>query len=183
MPSACSTRKCARSVHWSCAAPTSTASPPARRWPSTAKPSPPRSRSAVESHPNIHVVRERVDALPDHPTIIATGPLTGSALAEAIAARDRRRRPRLLRRHRPHRPPRQHRHGRRLDGGALGQGRQGLHQLPARQAAVRGFRCRPECRREKPSSRSGRRTRPISRAACRSRSWPNAGPRPCASAR
>jgi len=41
---------------------------------------------AVESHPNILVVRERVDALPDHPTIIATGPLTGSALAEAIAA-------------------------------------------------------------------------------------------------
>src|ERR687890_659132 len=41
---------------------------------------------AVESHPNIEVVRERVDALPDHPTIIATGPLTGSKLAEAIAA-------------------------------------------------------------------------------------------------
>src|SRR3954469_9091386 len=41
---------------------------------------------AVEQHPNIAVVRERVDALPDHPTIIATGPLTGSALAEAIAA-------------------------------------------------------------------------------------------------
>jgi methylenetetrahydrofolate--tRNA-(uracil-5-)-methyltransferase len=32
------------------------------------------------------VVRERVDALPDHPTIIATGPLTGSKLAAAIAA-------------------------------------------------------------------------------------------------
>src|SRR6478672_10125036 len=41
---------------------------------------------AVESHPNITVVRERVDALPGHPTIVATGPLTGSALAEAIAA-------------------------------------------------------------------------------------------------
>jgi len=41
---------------------------------------------AVESHPNIAVVRERVDALPDHPTIISTGPLTGSKLAEAIAA-------------------------------------------------------------------------------------------------
>jgi methylenetetrahydrofolate--tRNA-(uracil-5-)-methyltransferase len=41
---------------------------------------------AVEQHSNINVVRERVDALPDHPTIIATGPLTGSALAEAIAA-------------------------------------------------------------------------------------------------
>jgi methylenetetrahydrofolate--tRNA-(uracil-5-)-methyltransferase len=41
---------------------------------------------AIEAHPNITIVRERVDALPDHPTIIATGPLTGSNLAEAIAA-------------------------------------------------------------------------------------------------
>jgi len=40
----------------------------------------------VEQHPNINVVRERVDMLPDQPTIIATGPLTGSRLAEAIAA-------------------------------------------------------------------------------------------------
>ena len=40
---------------------------------------------AIERHPNISVVRERIDALPDHPTIIATGPLTGSKLAEAIA--------------------------------------------------------------------------------------------------
>lgn len=41
---------------------------------------------AIEQHPNIVVARERVDALPDHPAIVATGPLTGSALAEAIAA-------------------------------------------------------------------------------------------------
>jgi len=41
--------------------------------------------AAIAGHPNIEVARERVDALPDHPTIIATGPLTGSALAEAIA--------------------------------------------------------------------------------------------------
>ena len=41
---------------------------------------------AIEQHPNIAIARARVDALPDHPTIIATGPLTGSALAEAIAA-------------------------------------------------------------------------------------------------
>ena len=41
---------------------------------------------AVESHDRIHLVRERVDALPDHPAIIATGPLTGSKLAAAIAA-------------------------------------------------------------------------------------------------
>ena len=41
---------------------------------------------AVHGHPNVEVVRERIDALPDHPAIIATGPLTGSRLAEAIAA-------------------------------------------------------------------------------------------------
>src|SRR5438067_1108908 len=40
----------------------------------------------VEQHPNITVIRDRVDSLPDPPTIIATGPLTGSKLAEAIAA-------------------------------------------------------------------------------------------------
>ena len=41
---------------------------------------------AIEEHPNIDVVRERIDSLPDHRTIIASGPLTGSKLAEAIAA-------------------------------------------------------------------------------------------------
>src|SRR5436190_12052115 len=41
---------------------------------------------AVEQHPNITIVRERIDALPDHPTVIATGPLTDSALVEAVAA-------------------------------------------------------------------------------------------------
>jgi methylenetetrahydrofolate--tRNA-(uracil-5-)-methyltransferase len=40
----------------------------------------------IEAHANIRIVRERCDALPEHPTIIATGPLTGSKLAEAIAA-------------------------------------------------------------------------------------------------
>ena len=40
---------------------------------------------AIAAHPNITVVRERIDVLPDHPTIIATGPLTGPGLAEAIA--------------------------------------------------------------------------------------------------
>ena len=40
---------------------------------------------AIESHSNITIIRERVDSLPSHPTIIATGPLTGSRLAESIA--------------------------------------------------------------------------------------------------
>ncbi len=41
--------------------------------------------AAIERHPNIELVRERIDALPDGPTIIATGPLTATGLAEAIA--------------------------------------------------------------------------------------------------
>ena len=41
----------------------------------------------IAAHPNIEVVRERVDALPTSGlTIVATGPLTAPGLAEAIAA-------------------------------------------------------------------------------------------------
>ncbi|MFM9978596.1 MAG: methylenetetrahydrofolate--tRNA-(uracil(54)-C(5))-methyltransferase (FADH(2)-oxidizing) TrmFO [Sphingomonadaceae bacterium] len=39
---------------------------------------------AIATHPNITLVRERIDTLPDHPTIIATGPLTAPALATRI---------------------------------------------------------------------------------------------------
>ncbi|MCV0383441.1 MAG: methylenetetrahydrofolate--tRNA-(uracil(54)-C(5))-methyltransferase (FADH(2)-oxidizing) TrmFO [Erythrobacter sp.] len=40
---------------------------------------------ALEEHPNVTVVRERIDALPaSGPTIVATGPLTAQALAESI---------------------------------------------------------------------------------------------------
>src|SRR5688572_6308265 len=39
----------------------------------------------VAAHPNIELVRERVDALPaSRPTIVATGPLTAAPLAESI---------------------------------------------------------------------------------------------------
>ena len=41
---------------------------------------------ALQAHPNVTIVRERIDVLPRHPAIIATGPLTGLELAEAIAA-------------------------------------------------------------------------------------------------
>lgn len=42
---------------------------------------------ALASHPNIIIVRERIDALPHTDmTIVATGPLTGSALASSIAS-------------------------------------------------------------------------------------------------
>ena len=41
----------------------------------------------LASHPNVTVVRERIDALPaSGPTIIATGPLTAEALAHSIVA-------------------------------------------------------------------------------------------------
>ncbi|KRB86498.1 tRNA (uracil-5-)-methyltransferase [Sphingomonas sp. Root710] len=40
---------------------------------------------AIETHPNIELVRERIDVLPGSgPTIVATGPLTGEALAGSI---------------------------------------------------------------------------------------------------
>jgi methylenetetrahydrofolate--tRNA-(uracil-5-)-methyltransferase len=40
---------------------------------------------AIEAHPNIELVRERIDALPaEGPTIVATGPLTAEALAGSI---------------------------------------------------------------------------------------------------
>ena len=42
--------------------------------------------AALAGHPNVEIVRERIDDLPDGPTIIATGPLTASGLAAAIAA-------------------------------------------------------------------------------------------------
>ena len=43
--------------------------------------------AALAAHPNVTIVRERVDALPeDGPAIIATGPLTGAGLAASIAA-------------------------------------------------------------------------------------------------
>ena len=41
--------------------------------------------AAIEAHPNIELVRERVDTLPEGPAIVATGPLTAANLAGAIA--------------------------------------------------------------------------------------------------
>ena len=41
--------------------------------------------AAIAAHPLIDLVRERVDALPGGPAIIATGPLTAAPLAAAIA--------------------------------------------------------------------------------------------------
>jgi len=43
-------------------------------------------QSALEAHPNVEIVREKVDALPGSGlTIVATGPLTAASLADGIA--------------------------------------------------------------------------------------------------
>ncbi|TCP34931.1 methylenetetrahydrofolate--tRNA-(uracil(54)-C(5))-methyltransferase (FADH(2)-oxidizing) TrmFO [Sphingomonas sp. BK235] len=41
--------------------------------------------AAIAAHPNITIVRERVDTLPDTPAIVATGPLTAPTLSQQIA--------------------------------------------------------------------------------------------------
>ena len=91
---------------------------------------------AIEQHPNITIVRERVDRLPDHPTIIATGPLTGSKLAEAIAAETGEGALAFF----DAIAPIVHRDSIDMDVAWMAarwdKGRQGLHQLPARQGAV-----------------------------------------------
>ena len=42
--------------------------------------------AALAGHPNVTLVRERIDTLPDGPAIVATGPLTAPALATSIGA-------------------------------------------------------------------------------------------------
>jgi len=44
-------------------------------------------QKALEAHPNVEIVRERIDALPESSlTIVATGPLTAASLAASIGA-------------------------------------------------------------------------------------------------
>lgn len=43
-----------------------------------------RMTAAIDAHPRIRVVREEVQALPDGPAIVATGPLTSDALSQSI---------------------------------------------------------------------------------------------------
>ena len=42
--------------------------------------------AALSEHPLVTIYRDEIDHLPDEPTIVATGPLTSDALAQAIAA-------------------------------------------------------------------------------------------------
>jgi methylenetetrahydrofolate--tRNA-(uracil-5-)-methyltransferase len=45
-----------------------------------------RVAAAIDSHPNIELIREEVTSIPDCPVIIASGPLTSDALAAEITA-------------------------------------------------------------------------------------------------
>ena len=45
-----------------------------------------RMTDAIESHPRIRIVRDEVTALPEGPTVVASGPLTSDALTKSIAA-------------------------------------------------------------------------------------------------
>lgn len=42
--------------------------------------------ATLDAHPNVSLVRERIDVIPDGPVILATGPLTAASLAEQIGA-------------------------------------------------------------------------------------------------
>ena len=142
-------------------------------------------------HPLVTSVREEVAGLPPEDwdsVIVATGPLTSPALAEAVRGPDRRGKPLLLRRHRADRPQGEHRPVQGVVPVALrqaGSGRhgQGLHQLRDGQGPVHRLHPGPDRRAERPTSRSGRRTLPTSKAACRSRSWRRAASTRCGTGR
>ncbi len=146
--------------------------------------------AAILAEPLITLERDEITALPPQdwgPTIIATGPLTSPAFGRGDPGRDRRTGARLLRRHRTRRALRQHRFRRGLAPVALRQGRsrrrrRGLRQLPHEPRAIRRLRRCAAGGAKRPSSASSR-ARPISTAACRSRSWPSAAARLCATAR
>ena len=190
-PSVCCMPRCAGSARWSCGPRTTTRSRPAARLAVDRDGFAAAVTAALTAHPLIEVRREEVAGLP--PTdwdsvIIATGPLTSPALAEALAAATGERRARLLRCHRADRASRQHRHVDRLAAVALRQGRprrlrRRLHQLPAHPRAVRvpsSMPCSPAIRFRFTSSKP---RPPISTAACRSRSWQSVGARRCATVR
>ena len=91
-----------------------------------------RITAALEREPLVDIRARGSRGLPPpewDSVIVATGPLTSPALAEAISGLTGRRRARLLRRHRADRPPRVDRLRRRLVSVALRQG--GTRAAPA----------------------------------------------------
>ena len=133
--------------------------------------------AALRSHPLIRIESGEVAALPPAdwgPAIVATGPLTSASLAESIQAATGEDRLAFF----DAIAPIVYRETidmdvawfqSRYDKVGPGRHRRRLHQLPARPRPVSCVRRRTGRRRRKPSSTTGRRTRPISTAACRSR--------------
>ena len=167
-------------------APTRRRSPRAGRSRSTARRSRRWSRSGIETHPRIQArarasSRRSRAASAEHPVILATGPLTGDALAADLARVVGARAPRVLRRHRAHRARRLDRLGQGLQAVALGQGgrRRGRGErldatalgdeayvnCPFDEAAVRRLRRGRRRARRRSSPRASRR-RATSRGAC-----------------
>ena len=117
--------------------------------------------AALLSHPLITLDRGEIAGLPPEDwdnVIVATGPLTSPALAEAIGRIDRRGRARLFRRDRADRAPPFDQYGRGVDAVALRQGRarrgrRGLRQLPDEPRPVRGVHRRASRGREDRVSR------------------------------
>ena len=163
----------------SCAAPRPPGCRPAIPWRWTASAFADRVTADLRGHPGIHWVEDLVARPePGRPTLVATGPLTAEPLA-AVAGRGLRfRAPVLLRRHRAHRGAGLHRHLRGLPGRPLRQGRPPISAT----APWTGRPTRPSWTpcwpRPGPSCTIS--TRPTSRPACPSRSWPTGAGRPCA---
>ena len=158
-------------------APTGTPCPPAARSPSTGCRSRPRSppgskRTRCVTHRARRGRRAAAGRLVERHRRHRPADLAGARRGDP--APHRRDGPRLLRRHRADRALRDRRSDQGLVPVALRQGRDrgGAHRLPElpdgprRSTRPSSTRCSPPTR---PSSRTGRRTRPISRAACRSR--------------
>jgi methylenetetrahydrofolate--tRNA-(uracil-5-)-methyltransferase len=143
----------------------------------------------LASHPNVTVVRERIDALPaSGPTIVATGPLTAEALAHSIVAATGQDRLAFFDAIAPivhfdsidmSKVWIQSRWDKRTE--ASNEGGDYIN-CPMTQEQYLAFH-QGLLDGEKPSSSNGRRTPHISTGACRSRSWPRAGWKPCAMAR
>ncbi len=133
--------------------------------------------AALEAEPLIEIKREEVTALPPADwasVIIATGPLTAPALAEAIAATHRRstRSPSSMRSRRSFTPTasmRARSGANRATINLAGRRWRRLHQLRARPRAIREFRRGAARRPTRSRSTTGKRTRLISTAVCRSR--------------
>ena len=185
-PSACCTRKCAGSARSSCALPTQTRCRPAALWRSTVTGFPRRYRAAISAHPLIELRRGEITLPPDDwdSVIIATGPLTSPGLATEIGRLTGEQQLAFF----DAIAPIVHRDSIDLDQAwfqsrydKAGPGGSGADYIncPLTHANSMKRSSRPCSPPTRPASMSGKVRRPISTAACRSRSWPSAAPKHC----